>query len=116
MKAISPPIPGQPQVTFMAPGCVDLPAYVFDDGSEFAARTVYTRWRLSWREQLTVALRGEIGLYQHIGRGRLQPQMIEAKRPWPSRLDLWRVSLRRAFGRIMNFDATRDPTMDVWWL
>jgi hypothetical protein len=85
MKSISPTIPGHKTTVLHGEGCEDLPAYLYEHppGQNIA----YTRWRLSFGERFRVATRGEIGLYQWIGRSHLQPMIIETRRPFKTPVD-----------------------------
>lgn len=52
-----------------------LPAFRQDDG------TVLTRWRLTWKERLTVFLRGDLYLFTLTFNKPLQPISLQVERP-----------------------------------
>ena len=52
-----------------------LPAFRQDDG------TVLTRWRLTWKERLTIFLRGDLYLFTLTFNEPLQPVSLQVERP-----------------------------------
>lgn len=79
MKPVSPVFQGRdlPEVVFAKdqPQYLQLPAYVDSDGD------VVTRWKLTWRERLRVALLGEVYLSIMTFNHPLQPVRLEVKPP-----------------------------------
>ncbi len=81
MQPVSPTIPGHdlPE-TIIAKDQEeydDLPAYRYDDKEG----TVLVRWRLSWRERLSVLLTGDIYMFMFTFYKPVQPVMLQTERP-----------------------------------
>lgn len=81
MKPASPVIPGLALVETVyakdQPPYEALPTYALGDDTG----TVVSRWRLSWRERLSVLLSGDIYLWQMTFGKALQPVTLEATKP-----------------------------------
>lgn len=79
MKPVSPVIPGVelPEITYAKdqPEYQPLPAHRSPDG------TVLTRWKLSFRERLSVLLRGDLYLFVSTYNQPLQPLMLQVEKP-----------------------------------
>jgi hypothetical protein len=79
MKPISPVIPGieLPETVYAKdqPEYQPLPAHRSPDG------TVLTRWKLSWRERLTILFRGDLYLFVSTYNKPLQPLMLQVEKP-----------------------------------
>lgn len=80
MRPISPIVPGceQAEIVFAKdqPQYLPLPALRVEDGTR-----IITRWRLSWRERLTVLLRGDLYLWVSTFGKPLQPVMLDTRVP-----------------------------------
>lgn len=79
MKPVSPVIPGLELIETVyakdQPEYQPLPAHRSADG------TVLTRWKLSWRERLSVLLRGDLYLFVSTYNKPLQPLMLQVEKP-----------------------------------
>jgi hypothetical protein len=79
MRPVSPVIPGieLPEVTYAEgqPEYQPLPAHRSPDG------TVLTRWKLSFRERLSVLFRGDLYLFVSTYNKPLQPLMLQVEKP-----------------------------------
>ncbi len=53
----------------------NLPTFKYEDG------TVLSRWKLNWRERLSVLLTGDVYLFVQTFNRPLQPVMLQAERP-----------------------------------
>jgi hypothetical protein len=84
MKSLSPVVPGfeDQEVVYAKdqPEYEPLPALLIDGGE-----TVITRWRLSWRERLSILFRGDLYLWVYTFRRPLQPVLLQTEKPAPTR-------------------------------
>jgi hypothetical protein len=87
MKPQTPIVPGHDlPVTNFAESqdeYLTLPAFRQDDG------TVLTRWRLTWKERLTIFLRGDLYLFVLTFNQPLQPVSLQVERPIPGKIKGW---------------------------
>lgn len=81
MRPISPVVPGfdLPETLYAKdqPQYIPLPSYRLEDDSG----TVMTRWRLSWKERLTILLTGDLWLTMLTFNRALQPVKLTTKCP-----------------------------------
>jgi hypothetical protein len=79
MRPITPVVPGYdlPVVTYAKdqPEYIALPCHRSEDG------TVTTRWRLSWRERLSIFFTGDLWLQVLTFNHRLQPVKLQTTCP-----------------------------------